>query len=72
MKTALLSLLILSNLCCNSGYVNKSCVPTLNSKENITEVAEASLSTKELNWYFQVRNDGLPPEGPKEIGRAHV
>lgn len=66
MKTALLSLIILSNLCCNSGYINKPCVPTLNSEENITEVAEAQLSTKELNWYFEVRNDGVPPKGPKE------
>lgn len=66
MKTALLSLIILSNLCCSSGYLNNVAISALNSKETSIESTKANVATNELNWYFQVRNDGLPPEGPKE------
>lgn len=31
-----------------------------------TQTVSSNLETKELNWYFQIRNDGMPPNAPKE------
>lgn len=37
-----------------------------NSITNSIQTVSSTLQTKELNWYFQVRNDGMPPNAPKE------
>ncbi len=48
----------------NTNYSPLSYSSYLNSKYK--KVEGENLSTKEFNWYFNPRNDGLPPEGPKE------
>lgn len=37
-----------------------------NSNLYTAQCTSENLSTKELNWYFNPRNDGLPPEAAKE------
>lgn len=35
----------------------------------VTNESQNGLSTKEYNWYFQPRNDNIPPQGPKETSQ---
>lgn len=60
-RTFLLFLLLIIFSLPKNSVFSKPLIET--SKETVSENA---LNTKELNWYFQIRNDNKPPEGPKE------
>lgn len=64
MKSLLINFLIMSSLFNFTPNISFNNHVSSNMPYFVSN--SSNLSTKELNWYYQIRNDGLPPEGPKE------
>ena len=52
--------------CLNKNNTNKPTIFNFFKNVFFKNEAQNGISTKEYNWYFQPRNDNIPPEGPKE------